>query len=98
MRLLGETGRGDDGENDNLMGARACLQPTLRTYAAYRPRPTTNRRRAGRSIRVGVGLCRTIILMAIDKRNNLPKTELRLPKVGGRPWHGYRLSKCAGSH
>lgn len=44
MRLLGETGREDDGENDNLMGARV---PAARLMlhdvnTAYRPRSTIN--------------------------------------------------------
>lgn len=67
MRLLGETGREDDGENDNLIGARvpaARLMPHD-VNTAYRPRSTINCRSGPADRSESVGLYRTIS-MAIE--------------------------------
>lgn len=77
MRLLGETGREDEGENDNLMGARVPAA-RLMLYVYSIPTPTDLIcRLAGRSILVG----RTLVNNINCNKKKIRVDSKKLPKI-----------------
>lgn len=59
MWLLGETGREDDGENDNLMGARVPAANANAIYVYSLPTPTKYKLPTGRPF--DPSRCRTLL-------------------------------------